>query len=382
MSVEPPGDCLTLVGHCYGSIGMSEHVREVFRAVSKVGTQAAIYDVYGGQQPSLQQRQEFGAFLTPTLRPGIRIFHLNGDEIDLACRTIEAREPGIFARGYNIVYPAWELPNYPDVWARQLERFNEVWAPSEFIRKSITSSVKVPVLHMPLASEPRVSRDLSRRYFEIPEDRYAVLFSWDATSYTTRKNPSAVIEVFKRLLAQRPLLLVQLILKVNNASRDPEALQRLRAAIAPFIDRVLIIDRTMSNDEVKNLIRVSDCFLSLHRAEGFGRGLAEAMYFGRPAIATAWSGNMDFMTPETAFLVDYDLIPVGDDEYPHAAGQHWAEPKLEQAAAHLLALVDDPELGRRIGRAAGVHMRTYFSHRAQGVRYLNRIEEIRRSQNQ
>jgi hypothetical protein len=113
----------------------------------------------------------------------------------------------------------------------------------------------------------------------------------------------------------------------------------------------------MTNDEIKNLVRVSDCFISLHRSEGFGRGLAEAMYFGVPVIGTAWSGNMDFMTPEASFLIDYDLVPVREGEYPHWADHEWAEARREQAVDHLVALIDDPRLGIVLGRAAGIHIR-------------------------
>jgi glycosyltransferase involved in cell wall biosynthesis len=355
---------------------MSEHVREVYRALRRVSVDSRIYDVYGLHSPTPTQEQEFGGVLTPTLAPGLRIFHLNGDEVDLAYKTIEAREPGSFAQGYNIIYPAWELPNYPAAWARELERFDEVWAPSEFIRKSIAPAVKVPVLHMPLASEPRVTRDLTRRYFGIPEDRVVVLFFWDALSYVARKNPTAVIEVFRRVVEERPLARIHLVLKINNVARDPLAWQELKIAVDCFKERVSFIDRTMSDDEVKNMIRCSDCFISLHRSEGFGRGAAEAMYFGVPVIATGWSGNMDFMTPDTSFPVDYTLVPVREGEYPYASEQHWAEPNLDQAKAFVLDILDNPERGRTVGRAAGVRMRKFFSHRAQGVRYLNRIAEI------
>jgi glycosyltransferase involved in cell wall biosynthesis len=374
--IERPAPTVTLVGHCFASIGMSEHIREVHRSLRKVGVESSVYDVYGQHEPTPDQAKEFRGAVTKRLAPGVRIFHINGDEVDLAYRTIEAREQGSFSEGYNIIYPAWELPIYPAVWARELERFDEVWAPSEFIRQSISAAVNIPVVHMPLASEPRVARDLTRRYLGIPEDRYVLLFFWDALSYTARKNPDAVIEVFKRVVAERPLAPVHLVLKVNNFSKDPKAWLELKLAIQGFADRVSLIDRTMGDDEVKNLIRCCDCFISLHRSEGFGRGSAEAMYFGVPVIATGWSGNMDFMTAETSLPVGYTLVPVQEGQYPHPAGQHWAEPDLEQAKSHMLALLDNPERGRAIGQAAGIHMRRYFSHRARGVSYMTRLAEV------
>ncbi|MEJ0075830.1 MAG: glycosyltransferase family 4 protein [Alphaproteobacteria bacterium] len=369
----------TLVGHPYGTSGRSEDLREVYRALLKVGLKSAIYDIYGSEAPTPPLHEEFGLAVGQTLLAGVRIFLLNGDEVDPACRLIETRDPGNFARGYNIIAPTWELSNYPAVWARELERFAEIWAPSRFIHDSISRAVDIPVHHMPWPCEPRVVRDFGRRHFGIPEDRFAILFFWDAASYAARKNPSAVIDVFRIIIQKRPLARVQLVLKVNNPDRDAEALRRVRNELKGIHDRVTFIERSMTNDETKNLIRASDCFISLHRSEGFGRGLAEAMYFGIPVIGTAWSGNLDFMTPETSFLVDYDLAPVREGEYPHWADQHWAEAKRPQAVQHLLALIDNPQMGTAIGRAAGIRLRTHFSHRAQGVRYLRRIEDIERS---
>jgi len=110
----------------------------------------------------------------------------------------------------------------------------------------------------------------------------------------------------------------------------------------PFADRITIIETTLSGNEVANLIRCSDCFVSLHRSEGFGRGPAEAMFFGKPVIATGWSGNMDYMWPGTAFPVRYTLVPVGRGAYPCADGQVWAEPDVAHAAQLLAGLIDDP----------------------------------------
>src|SRR3954453_537289 len=170
----------TLVGHPYGSIGRSEDVREAYRALLKVGRHSAIYDVYRHEPPTQALREEFALAATEQLLPGVRIFLLNGDEVDGACRAIEARKLGSFTRGYNIIFPTWELPSYPQVWARALDRFDEVWAPSRFIYDCISQAVSIPIYHMPWACEPRVAQDMGRSYFRIPEDRFAILFFWDA----------------------------------------------------------------------------------------------------------------------------------------------------------------------------------------------------------
>jgi glycosyltransferase involved in cell wall biosynthesis len=365
-----------LIGHPFAQIGMGEHLRAMSRALAKAQVAHTIHDVYGLQQPALAESREFASRLTNRFDSPIRIFAINGDEVDLVSRTMNGRSDGSFSSGYNVIYPAWELPYYPEPWARELNKFDEVWAPSDFVRKSIESSVTRPVLHMPLAVEPRMNRLFERRYFGLPEHRVIVLLFFDALSFASRKNPWAVIDVFSRLIESHPLAQVQLVLKVNNADRDPKNFQRLVEITQPFDERVTLITSTMSDDEIKSLVRCCDVFLSLHRSEGFGRGLSEAMYFDRPVVGTGWSGNMDYMTPDVSRLVDYDLVPVGPGEYPFWEGQHWAEPNIATATVQLLSLIENPVERIKLGARAGAHMRKNFSYRTQGVRYLKRIDEI------
>src|SRR4051794_41094047 len=129
---------LTLVGHCFATLGMSQHLREAYRAFRKINQPVGIYDLYGLHKPTPRMEDEIGPVLVRSLPEGIRIFHINGDEITQAIATIEARSPGSFSRGYNVIFPLWELPTYPSVWAQELERFEEVWAPSAFIHQSVS----------------------------------------------------------------------------------------------------------------------------------------------------------------------------------------------------------------------------------------------------
>ncbi|MFM6398532.1 glycosyltransferase, partial [Planktothrix sp.] len=123
---------------------------------------------------------------------------------------------------------------------------------------------------------------------------------------------------------------VCLILKLNNSSNKPEDYTNLMEIANNFNDRLIIIDKTLSDNEMKNLLRCSDCFISLHRSEGFGLGLSEAMSLGKPTIATRYGGNVDFMNESNSCLVDYKLEPVGDNCYPHWQGQYWAEADVDQ----------------------------------------------------
>lgn len=364
---------ITLVGRPFAPIGVGEDIRSSFRALRAAGLECRVLDVYSQDPPDEGLTAEIGSALIDRLEPGITIFHLNGDEVEHALTRIGSPDLG---KGHNIIYPAWELARYPAEWARRLDRFTEIWAQSRFTYESLSAAVTRPVHHQPLASETRLTSFLGRRHFGIPESAYVFLFLFDFKSFIERKNPFAAIEAFGRLLRQRPFSDVCFVMKLSNAQEKPEDFARFQQAAAPYRNHVLTIDKTLSDNEMKNLIRCCDCFVSLHRSEGYGRGLSEAMYLGKPVIATAYSGNLDFTTPETALLLDYRAIPVAPGAYPFGEGQIWADPSVDQAAAHMVSLIDAPEEGRSLGLRASRHIRKHFSYLARGIGYRNRIEQI------
>jgi glycosyltransferase involved in cell wall biosynthesis len=362
---------IVLVGHPFVPIGMGELLRSTARSLQAVREKIRVLDVYGSTKPDPSLGAEFGSLLTDRVGNGLNIFCINGDEIDPVLEHLGVRAEG----GKRIIYPAWELSKYPDEWARKVETFDGIWALSKFTRDSIAKSVSKPVAHVPLAIHPQVPPRLGRQAFGIPEDSYTFMFLFDYTSYIERKNPLAVIEAFKVLLAERPMANVRLIMKTNHSDANPDARTRLVHELEKLRDRVVLLDYTMKDAELKALYSCCDAFVSLHRSEGFGLALAEAMFFGKPVISTNFGGNTDFMTDETAFLVGYELIPVAEDAYPHAAGQVWAEADVRQAADHMVRLVDDPAIGLAKGKAASRHVRIYFSRNATGLRYQKQMED-------
>jgi glycosyltransferase involved in cell wall biosynthesis len=160
---------------------------------------------------------------------------------------------------------------------------------------------------------------------------------------------------------------------LHGRETAPAEIQEFLDSIDDLRQYVVILTETMEENEVNNLMRCTDAFVSLHRSEGYGIGLAEAMYLGRPVIATGYSGNMDFMSSDNARLVDYTLIDVSPGAYPHAECQSWADPDLDSATAHMIALVDDPGAARDLARRGSLSIRTGFSYRTAGLRYANRL---------
>lgn len=372
MSIEKKNSSINLVGHPYAPIGMGEHVRCTYRALRSVAMRPTLTDIYKLVEPGTDELQEFAGVCVD--QPSdINVFHINGNEVEQSLKHLEVHNRW---DGYNIVYPAWELSRYPKEWADQLDRFDEIWAPSWFIKESLETACKKSVIHMPLACEVVMTSLISRRYFGIPETDYTFLFFFDIRSYTSRKNPRAVIESFRRLLKARPFAKVRLILKINGAEMAPDVMRQLHDELTGIANHVTILHQLMTDNEAKNLVRCCDCFVSLHRSEGFGRGISEAMALGKPVIATGYSGNMEFMNTDVSFPVAYDLIPLCEGEYPHGENQVWADPDIEVAANYMVKLTDEPELGWAIGKMARTHMKKNYSYSAIGLNYRTRIEEI------
>jgi len=368
-----------LVGHPFAPIGRGEDIRCSFRAFQAAGLTLPIRDIYSLESRSDRAwENEFGGRLVQGLSSGVNVFHINGAEVEQALSYIARDLP---SGAYSIIYPQWELSIYPQEWAKQLDRFHEIWAPSKFVFDSISEAVSTPVFNMPLATEVRLTSFLGRRYFGLPENTYLFLFYFDFRSWIDRKNPFAALEAFDKVCAARPGEDMRLVIKLNRpAGSSPwEAdFPRFMRAIeqSKHADNVIVIDRILNDNEIKNLVRCCDCFVSLHRSEGYGRGLAEAMFLGKPVIGTGYGGNLDFMNETNSCLVSYSLINVEEGQYPYAKGQVWAEPDIDHAVYHMLKLPDDRDYGRRLGQIASRHIRTYFSYRAIGLMYKNRLEQI------
>lgn len=248
----------------------------------------------------------------------------------------------------RIGYWAWELPKAPRRWIRMERLFHAIWVPSRFTQESLQGgSTSIHLMPHPVP--------LIRASPKIRDDRFRfggvqLLALADLKSTAARKNPLGALEAF-RLLFPEPQSEVRLIVKIQNAAEDPSAMARL-ASMAEGRADVWLLTEALGQDAFEALVWSADVLVSLHRAEGFGLPIAEALARGQPALATAWSGNLTYMEGRAELLVDYSLRPVppGTPTYG-GRGQVWAEPDLRDAAAKLGRLVRDPDLRRRVGRA-------------------------------
>jgi hypothetical protein len=361
---------ITFVGHPWSPMGMAEQLRSYLRACTAIGLPYQVYDLFRhAPRDDPAHAAAIGDRETTFLPPGIRIFHINGDEVPTALAALAARGDD-FAAGVNIIVPAWELPRYPAVWARHLAKFHEVWAMSRFVADSLATA-KIASVVMGASVQPTPGPYLPRCFFEIRESAFVLLNFFDLSSFVERKNPQAVLALMARLRDEHPGTDIQLVLKVKNADRDARAW----AANIAFDPRIKVIATPLDQHAVTSLVNACDCFVSLHRAEGFGRGLGEAMALGRLALGTGWSGNTDFMDADNALLVRHTMRPVKANEYPHHKNQSWAEPDISHACDLLRPVLANPARGRAMaGHAQADVLRTH-GDRAIGLRVLGRLEE-------
>jgi len=364
---------LNVFGYFSARRGLGIAARSYLRALLDAGADVHAVDVpvEGGAEATdtIDARVEIHAADRPAPH-GVDLFVMN----PYAYRRFVTKRPrprSLASRRERprVVLPFWELGDLPPSWIPILSNVDGVIAPTEFVRHTILRSVdRVPVRYGPLPlrwpselSDPRMRarRDASSAGATAGGRRpVTFLTSFDYASEVVRKNPLGVIEAFRRAFPGRDD--VRLVVKSIDSVPRPET-AGYRADLKRRIDgdaRVRVLDRSLSHERVQRLLLEADVYVSLHRAEGLGLGMLEAMALGKPVIATGWSGNLDYMTEDDACLVDHRLVPVRGVTHPAyvpdnlAPGARWAEPDLDHAAAWMRRLADDPLLRRRIGRRA------------------------------
>ena len=268
----------------------------------------------------------------------VQIFQINADQLGEVADHLKLR---LDADAIRVVVPFWELGRLPTIWLDAFEHVDEVWAPSRFVQRMLMQDLKKPVIHMPVAIGLLPPPARPRHALRLPEDTFLFFFAFDFLSFTTRKNPFGVVaafRLFRRLVHSGRAMLV---IKSMNGDLAPESLAVFRTEIAEDPE-IMLIDATMKREDVLGLIAASDCVVSLHRSEGFGLLVAEAMLLGKPVVATNYSATTELVSPETGFPVGYRLVPVAAGEYPFAEGQVSADPDVAHAAWQMARIFSEP----------------------------------------
>jgi glycosyltransferase involved in cell wall biosynthesis len=349
----PPG--LNVVGYVGRDTGVGESARLCQRSCEAAGLESRLIDV---DAPD-------GAAQQPIHRTSV--YHVNADQTPAVHDELRA----LFdASSYNIGCWHWEMPELPDAWIASAAPLDEIWAPSAFIQSAISRKVTIPVVHMPHGVAVTDVEPCSPEELGVPPGRFTFLFMFDLDSVVQRKNPLAAVEAFHRAFPDATS--TALLIKAGRADhhRDDyaELEERLRG-----VPGVYLSDRMLPRARVNGLLAACDGVVSLHRSEGFGLILAEAMDLGKPVIATGWSGNMDFMNGGNSCPVDYELVTLDRSYRAYGAGGQWAEPDVEHAAHCMKRVAEDAEYRKRLGESARRTIRSRFSPEAAGLRYRRRL---------
>ncbi len=276
---------------------------------------------------------------------------------------------------YRIAMWWWEFDEFPEKWKLLSKRVDEVWAASRFVADGLRRALEVPVHHIPLGFELGPVRQVDLGSFGVPAGSFVFLFIFDLNSSLERKNPLGLISAFKRAFCRGEE--VTLIIKVSRGGHFPEDFERLKKRAKDA--GAIIIDKWLAREELNGLIAACDCYVSLHRTEGLGLTIAEAMMLGKPTIATAYSGNLDFMDGSNSLLVGYDLIEIGECFRHFQKGHRWADPSISEAAHAMRRVFNHPEEARSLGENARRSTVHHFSPERCGMRMLERLIEIRRA---
>ena len=269
----------------------------------------------------------------------------------------------------------WELEQAPQWYAPAWPMVDEMWAPTHFIEQMLRVSAPkgVTISYVPLpVTRPAIDASLTRKHFGL-DDRFTFLFAFDFMSVMKRKNPIGLIHAFTR--AFEPGAGARLVIKAINGDKRPVERDQLMAAASQHPD-ITVIDTYFTRVETSTLMNLADCYVSLHRSEGLGLTLSEAISHGKPVIATGYSGNTDFMDETNSYLVSWTRVPVGEHAEGYSPDATWAEPNIDEAANFMRYVFENQDEAARVGQKAQEDILNRFSEAASGAIMKNRLSEI------
>jgi glycosyltransferase involved in cell wall biosynthesis len=359
------------VGYLEAGLGLGESLRGLVRSIETTDQTFALYPFNIGVESRFIGRFLDGRY-DLRRRYQVNVIEMATDQVPLLFREIGRWK---VAHSYNILRTYWELPQAPFEWAAAVKGIQEMWVPNRFVEKAFRGIFDGPINIIPPCVEVSIGEAFDRGRFGMEEGRFYFVFSFDYHSHPTRKNPIGVVSAFQSAFPNRSEN-VGLVIKSTGV---PDRYSEIRARILDAADhdpRIKIIDSMFSRDEMLSLINQADCYVSLHRSEGFGLGMAEAMALGKPVIATDYSGNTDFLSERTGFPVSFTLRPVQDGEYVFSDGQSWAEPDVVSAAEAMLRVFRDPA-EREVRAASGkAFVEAHYGRISVGRIAARRLQDI------
>lgn len=357
---------VNVAGYLRAELGIGEIARQMVAALDVVGVPVAPIALHA---PNSRQGHPFAALDTATTPFPVNLICVNADGLpEFAAQAGDA----FFEGRYNVGLWWWETSGFPDSFEDAFGYVDEIWAGTRFVAEALSAVAPVPVVHIPMPVTAPEPDPLAPGELDWP-DAFAFYFSFDYNSVVQRKNPLALVRAYTAAFAEGEG--AALVLKCINAERHPESHAALCEAIAGRSD-IVLIDRYLDAADKDRLTASCDCYVSLHRSEGLGLTIAEAMYLGKPVIATGYSGNMDYMGAHNSFPVSYRLVPIGEGADPYPPDGEWAQPDIDDAARLMRRVFEDPQEAHRRGARAALDLRAQHSIQATGLAVDARLRRI------
>ena len=342
---------VNLYGFAFGELGIGEDLRMAVAVCEAASIPYRVVNINAGDQ--LRQADDALALQVKKSLVeapySINVFCLPA--FDMVARIFLTLGTAPFDKHYNIGWWPWELSVWPKGWKNAFDLVDEVWAGSPFSFSMYQKSTLKPSYLMPLAASVDRIKVNARDYFSLPGSSFLFLYVFDFNSHLNRKNPSMLIKAFQNAFPD-PNQPVGLVFKVMNTNPSDTKWNDFLMECKQD-PRIQIINKTMDRPDVLGLIEACDAYVSPHRAEGFGRTLAEAMLLGKPVLASNYSGNASYMDPELSFPIQYDLVPLNRGDYHFIDpkdGAVWAEPSINHLAESLKAALSFPSDVQRVER--------------------------------
>lgn len=344
---------LNVVGYIENILGVAEAARLFFNKSLAANIPVTLFpisdDIHSKQTP--REIENYSPYYAVT--PGFKrnVHFVNADEI----RNVRDFYPHLFDGKYNAAVWWWEFEDYFD-FPDAFECVDEVLVFTDFVAKAINKSapknVKITKMTYPFMRnwELTVADNDVRKTVGFTNKDFIFLYVFDLHSGFERKNPLALIDAFE--LVSRLYDNAKLIIKVGHSEHFNAEYKSIQRRIEQCFleDKVVLIIEPLTRNHLMSLVNAADAYVSLHRSEGLGLGMLEAMYVGKPVVATSYGGNLEFMNNDNSLLVEYDMVELAHDFGPYKMGWLWANPHVNHAADQMIKLISDANFCSELGK--------------------------------
>lgn len=361
---------INILGYINKQFGLGEGVRSNIRSISAAKIPFVLNDFKLQISEDILDEEQDGIKLNEDNPYPINLIQINVDNFD---KVLSTNEPSYFSGKYNIGFWAWELDNFPTDFQNYIDMLDEIWVPSNFCVNAISKVSTKPVLRfMHSIAIPPIH--YKREDFGLPNDKLIFLTIFDYHSTVHRKNPYGTIQAFENAFGKNSDQAL-LVIKTSLGTEFPQ----IKANLKEYIKNnrsIVIIEEILPREKLYGLMQISDVYVSLHRSEGFGLTMAEAMALAKPVIATNYSANTEFMSHENSFLIPYTLIPTGKNYlYPHLTNE-WADADIPEVTRIMKHLAEHPKIRADIGKKAQKAIENTLSPSIIGARIKERLDYI------